>query len=429
MTLLEKLKANLARAKAIKAAAETENREYTEAEATELEGIAAECDTLQKQIDLDKKLAGYDASINQTMGRQTSPETPSGGNQKPRKQSQEDLNGFASAGEYFRAVRMAASGDIDQRLLAAAGNVIGGNGGEEGFSLPPAIRNEIFTVLEEDVGDMLSRVNSEITGSSSVSYLKDVSTPWEAAGIQVHWDQGGKKFEPTAYNALTAGQLTLNGLSVFCNVDEDLLEDAPRLGQRLMSMAPIAMRWTINEAIRYGDGVGKPKGYMQSKAVITVAKEPSQAKGTLTAANIANMYTRMLPSSLKNAHWEVSQELLPQLMLLKDEDGNLLWTPNNTGFVGAPAGTLLGRPVIFNEHPEAIGSRGDIQFVDPSGYYLAMRTASAKFSESMHIYFDQGLQSFRWRLRLDGSPVLSKPVEPAKGTLTKSHFVTLAARA
>src|SRR5690554_1865916 len=118
MTPLEKLKAKLARAKAIKAAAETENRDYTEAEATELEGIAASCETLQKQIDLDKKLAGYDASINQTMGRQTSPETPSGGNQKPREQSQEDLNGFASAGEYFRAVRMAANGDIDQRLLA-----------------------------------------------------------------------------------------------------------------------------------------------------------------------------------------------------------------------------------------------------------------------------------------------------------------------
>jgi len=47
----------------------------------------------------------------------------------------------------------------------------------------------------------------------------------------------------------------------------------------------------------------------------------------------------------------------------------------------------------------------------------------------MHVYFDQSLKTFRWRLRLDGKTILSKPVTPPKGSLTKSHFVTLAERA
>src|SRR5690554_4993951 len=120
MTPLERLKAKLARAKAIKASAETEKRDYSEAEATELENIAAECDTLQKQIDTEKKLAGYDASINQLAGRQTSPASPSGNNgAQPKDEKKEALNGFGSEGEFFRAVRMAATGDVDQRLLAA----------------------------------------------------------------------------------------------------------------------------------------------------------------------------------------------------------------------------------------------------------------------------------------------------------------------
>ena len=45
MTLLEKLKAKLARAQEIKAAAESADREYTDAEATELETLAADCET------------------------------------------------------------------------------------------------------------------------------------------------------------------------------------------------------------------------------------------------------------------------------------------------------------------------------------------------------------------------------------------------
>jgi HK97 family phage major capsid protein len=431
MTLLQQMNAKLARRKEIQASAEAEGRELNEAEAGELKTIAAACVDLKAQIEQEKQFDAMDAEFNTPQGRRTQP-APVGNQRGQGAQARDEqaaqMNGFASQGEFFAAVYQASRGNIDQRLTAAATNVVGNNGGEEGYSLPPAVRNQIFTLLEEDAGDMMSMVTSEVTGANSVSFLKDVSTPWQAAGINTHWDQGGTKFAPTPYNSLTAAQMNLNGLSVFVTVDEDLLDDAPRLGQRLMQMAPMAMRWTINEAIRTGDGVGKPKGYMNSAALITVAKESGQGAGTLTAENIAKMYTRMIASSIKNAHWEINPELLPQLMGLKDSAGNLLWTPLNSGYKEEPNGLLLGRPVIFNEHPEAAGSKGDIQFVDPKGYYLALRTTAAKYAESMHLYFDQGLKCFRWRLRLDGQAFLTAPINSAKGSLTKSHFVTLAAR-
>lgn len=428
MNLHEKLQKKLARAKEIRESAEAAGREFTEAEETELETLAADCGKLKKQIDQAKQFDALEAETSTLQGRRTSP-APIGGNAKPKDETAEAMSGFKSHGEFFMAVQAASAGDVDPRLLATASNVVGNDGGNEGFSLPPAMRNSIFEILEADAGDMLSKVTSEVTGASSVSFLKDVTMPWQAAGIEINWDRANNKFEPTKFNALTSGELKLNGLSVFVNVDEDLLEDAPRLGQRMMKMAPMAMRWAINEAIRSGDGVGKPMGYLNSGALITVAKESGQAAKTLVAENVANMYTRMLPSSISNSHWEVTPELLPQLMKLKDDDGNLLWTPLNSGYKEAPNGLLLGRPVVFNEHPEAAGEKGDIQLVDPSGYYLALRTAAAKYAESMHVYFDQGLKSFRWRLRLDGKTILTEPVTPAKGTLTKSHFVTLAKRA
>jgi hypothetical protein len=90
---------------------------------------------------------------------------------------------------------------------------------------------------------------------------------------------------------------------------------------------------------------------------------------------------------------------------------------------------LLGRPVMFNEHPETAGTVGDIQLIDPKGYYMPKRQDAAKFAESAHLYFDQALKCFRWRFRVGGQPFLSKPMQPAKGNLTKSHFVALATRA
>lgn len=419
MTLKERLQQKLARAKEIRTAAEQAGREFTEAEAAELETLAAECTKLNDQIAQAAVFDSLDIVQSQPEGRKTAAMSPSG------KLSAKKDAAFASPGEYFQAVHRAAFGEVDGRLSMSADD------GDEGFSVPEEIREVVMKSLEVDAGDLLSKVNMEVTGAGSVKFIKDVTTPWEAAGIKVHWEQGDEKFVPSKFNATTTSTLDLNGLSALLTVDEDLLADVPRLGQRLLELAPMALRWAINEAIRYGDGVGKPVGYMKSDALVVVPKEANQAAGSLKAENIAKMFAHLLPSSIGNAHWEISSELLPQLMLLKDDAGNLLWTPLSGGYQGAPNGLLLGRPVVFNEHPNAPGTQGDIQLIDPSGYFLAVRSSAIDFAESMHVYFDRGEKAFRWRLRLDGKTILSKPIKPAagKGTLSKSHFVALAARA
>jgi len=46
----------------------------------------------------------------------------------------------------------------------------------------------------------------------------------------------------------------------------------------------------------------------------------------------------------------------------------------------------------------------------------------------MHLYFDQGVTSFRWTLRLGGQPWLSAPIARKNGSNTLSPFVALATR-
>ena len=90
---------------------------------------------------------------------------------------------------------------------------------------------------------------------------------------------------------------------------------------------------------------------------------------------------------------------------------------------------LLGRPIRFSEHCKTLGTVGDIQLVDPKGYYALTKAGGIKFASSIHLYFDYGLQAFRWTIRLGGQPHLAAPVSPANGSTTKSHFVALATRA
>ena len=90
---------------------------------------------------------------------------------------------------------------------------------------------------------------------------------------------------------------------------------------------------------------------------------------------------------------------------------------------------MLGRPVIFTEHNKTVGDKGDIVFADPKGYYAPIKNGGVKFAQSMHLFFDYDVEAFRWTFRMGGQPFLSGPVSSANGSNTKSHFVTLAARA
>lgn len=105
-----------------------------------------------------------------------------------------------------------------------------------------------------------------------------------------------------------------------------------------------------------------------------------------------------------------------------------IWMPPN-GLADAPGGMLLGLPVMLSEHARTLGDKGDLQLISPKGYYALKRESGPKFAQSMHLYFDYAIEAFRWTFRFGGQPHLSKPVDPANGAATKSHFVALAERA
>jgi HK97 family phage major capsid protein len=167
---------------------------------------------------------------------------------------------------------------------------------------------------------------------------------------------------------------------------------------------------------------------MNATCLVTVTKESGQANTTLVNANILKMYSRLLRTGGVPI-WLANSDTLPQLGALTL--GNQpAWLPSNQPFAGSPeVSSLLGRPMMFNEHMKSLGTLGDIAMVDLTGYALATKVGGGiDFAASIHLYFDYNIQAFRWTFRVGGQPYLSAAVSPANGSNTKSHFVTLQAR-
>ena len=349
------------------------------------------------------------------------------------------MHGFHNVADFAQAVRAASPGGggmvIDPRLYgpaaAAPANYHREGGASEGYMVPPAMRDQIWELVFSGE-DMINWVDREPTESNAVELLTDETTPWGSTGVKAYCRSEAGQMSASRIDT-DPRMIKLYDLYAFISATDELLEDAPRLNDRLTRQAARAIRWAVSTAIIEGNGVGKPMGYLNSSAKITVAKESGQAAQTITAANVLKMYTRLYMQDDSMPFWLANRDIVPQLAVMTIGD-TPIWIPPG-GLTASPHGMLMGYPVRFSEHCETLGAEGDLQLLDMKGYYATQKTGNGrdgegiKFDSSIHLYFDYGATAFRWTFRFGGQPYLSGPVSPAKGSTTKSCFITLATRA
>jgi HK97 family phage major capsid protein len=82
--------------------------------------------------------------------------------------------------------------------------------------------------------------------------------------------------------------------------------------------------------------------------------------------------------------------------------------------------------VVFTEYASALSTEGDIMLADLSQYTLVDKNGVSA-ATSMHVAFLTDEMVFRITYRVDGRPMWTVPLSPAKG-LTKSPFITLQSR-
>lgn len=396
--------------------------------------LEADLTALETQVEaLAADIAAEESSIRRDslFGSTAPPRSPAYAYaaQEPR---QDPTQGFRNLAEFAVAVRGAITGGtFDERLSAGppSTQVTVGGGSGEGFTVPVDFAREIWELVFSG-SDLLNFVTPEPTASNAVGLPKDETTPWGAAGVHAYWRGKGQQLKASALN--TSGVLVqLHPLDAFVVADDELLQDVPRLNDRLMRRAAMAIRWTASDSIAWGDGVGQPLGFMAPGygGRVVVAKESGQAAATINAANLSKMLTRIRDDG-GSPIFVATREIIPQLVQL--QIGNYpVFIPEARGIQGAPNfATLLGYPLFFTNHNEGLGTEGDIVLMNAGGYYAVTKQgAGVDFASSIHLFFDYAKTAFRWTFRFGGQPILSAPVAPARGIATTSHFVTLATRA
>jgi HK97 family phage major capsid protein len=345
---------------------------------------------------------------------------------------QDPMRGYRNLGELALAVHAASrpiGAVVDRRLIdgglmqgpivAAPTDYHQETGSAEGAMVPPAMSQAIWQLVFND--PLLDLLTVEPTGSNQVDIIGDETTPWGATGIQAKWRAEASQMTPSKLDTKTKS-VRLHELYAFVLATEELLEDAPRLADRLAVKAPAAIRWKLVEAFMFGTGAGQPLGWAQGNYAGKVTVNRT-AGNDVQVADIGNMFKRLLVADGPDrSFWVGNRSILTKLISMSVANQPVWLAPS--GLMGAPGGTLLGRPLFWSEHAEALGTQGDLQLVNPEGYYATQR-GPARFATSIHLYFDYAIQAFRWMFRFGGQPLLSAAVAAAKGADTKSHFVIL----
>lgn len=305
--------------------------------------------------------------------------------------------------------------------------------GAGGFLIPEIMRSEMLQLaLEESIVRSKATVIPMSTLRVPVPTVDDTSHVSSLfGGVTYYWtEEAASLTESTA----TFGKVVLDAkkLTGFFKVPAELLQDAPAFAAWFDERIPRGLAWAEDVAFMTGDDAGQPLGFINCPASVQVTQENNQPSGTIQWENIVKMYSRMLPQSLPNACWVASIDTFPQLATMAlsvGTGGGPVWLGHymNPGDKTPPM-SILGRPVYFTEKTPALGTTGDINFVDLS-YYLIGDRQQVRVDASEHFLFQNNQVAYRIIERVDGRPWLQSALTPHNGSsATLSPFVQIATR-
>lgn len=359
-----------------------------------------------------------------------------GGKEKPKDGKDKDLKVFSSLGEQLKAIyAFRKNGVKDERLQQVNNAVLGSNegtGADGGFALQTDFAGQILESAAEQ-SPLLNRLD-RYTCSSAANAMRwlsadetDVSKS-VFGGVQMYWASEGATVAASKPQFREL-KMDLEKMMGFAYCTDEMLTDAAFMTGFFGTAFTLAADRLLTESVISGDGVGKPLGLLNSKAIIAVDKEASQAAGTFLGANAIKMQARAMPRNRDRLVWLMhpdAEELLPYLSIQSGEAAKFLWNPEG-GLGNFDTQRVLNKPVLFEDSCSALGSKGDINLVDPM-YYILLTKGTAKQDWSVHVEFLTDQNCFRMVYRCNGAPKIEKPLTIKNSAKTRSPFVTLAAR-
>jgi HK97 family phage major capsid protein len=329
---------------------------------------------------------------------------------------------FNSTRDFFSAVRNAAEGPRDRRLvpLAAAPSTYGGesNGADGGFAVGSTFGGFLQSILGEQT--LIGLCTQKQTASFSVSVANSSQSPWSNSGPRPKSQPAAAQLaQGKAQIALTSVPLCKMQILLPCT--SQVLEDA--LGFQIFLENEVRMRMTYesNRWLIAGSGTIEPLGLLNAPALLTASKSSGQATGTLTAANCAAMLALLHAPSRDRAVWLFHPVAFAAL------EGAFNGPSTALDYSGDRV-RLYGRPVYLSDACSAFSSLGDVFLVDLQTVVALTRPAGPEFVASAGLLFDYGMSAYRLTLRLGLVHTWASAITAANGGGQLSSVVTLQAR-
>lgn len=180
----------------------------------------------------------------------------------------------------------------------------------------------------------------------------------------------------------------------------------------------------LNEKLR-GLGGDQYVGVIGASGTVSISKETNQAAATVVYDNVLKMRARCW--GYGQAVWLANHDCFPQLAKLAlaiGTGGVPVYQPSPS--VDRPD-MLLGRPVVYSEFCETLGTVGDLILGNWS-QYLEGTYEPVQGAESIHVRFVNHERTFKLWTRNAGAPWWRAALTPKKGSNTLSPFITLATR-
>jgi len=419
---------------------EIRNKEEPTAEDyKKLDELCDQVEEINNKLEIEERVRGVTASLNQPTSQPAGLEDPNAGEQK----------GFSSFGEYLQAVARASSpvgmeiggkpcGVVDKRLLIAqqelrSTGLEGSTPSLGGFLVQKDFSTQLITKAH-DTSILFNRVRKiPISTNSNGIKIPGVDETSRAngsrwGGIRMYWkEEGGTKTASKPKFLLI--EMDLKKLIGLCYATDELLQDASALETVIREGFAEEMGFKLDDAIINGTGAGQPLGILNSGCLVTVSKETGQAANTIVWENIKKMYARLWARSVPNMVFLHNQDCLPQMMNMSMSVGTggvPVWMPAG-GASGKPYNTIFGQPAIPIEQCQTVGTKGDIYMADLS-QYVCITKGNLQTASSIHVQFTTDETVFRFVYRVDGQPLWNAALTPYKGSNTQSPFVALAAR-
>ncbi len=333
----------------------------------------------------------------------------------------------------------------ETRGTASGGNIA--TPADGGYLIEPEVSSELLRLGETHsvLLPMVRHVPMSTSNTLKFKMIKETSREDSSrnGGVTAHWIGEADKYTQSKpqYDEISISLQKLTGLTY---LTDELLEDAAAAEAIVKGLFAEEFAYKCDDAIAVGTGAGMPLGYLTTgtngnKALITVAKETGQAAKTVNMQNILKMWNALPAKNRSKAAWVINQDVEIQLYQMLMQNGTVaagdasvltgvpVFLPPN-GLADKPFAMLLGRPVIPIEQASALGSVGDISFVDLS-QYLWIEKGGTRLASSIHVRFDYDETAFKFTYRANGRPLWQSPLKSAKGGTERSPYVALAARA